>query len=97
MTLLRGYIVMAVFRGVALALTVIVTIYASIDLVSQLHDLGTGGYGFPQLLSYVLLRLPRKVFDTLPAAAIACTHQRPIHSGVTPRSSQTRAIDNTFA
>ena len=70
MTLLRGYIVMAVFRGVALALTVIVTIYASIDLVSQLHDLGTGSYGFPQLLSYVLLRLPRKIFDTLPAAAL---------------------------
>src|SRR4051812_23468084 len=69
-TLLRGYIVMAVFRGVALALTVIVTIYASIDLVSQLHDLGTGSYGFPQLLSYVLLRLPHKIFDTLPAAAL---------------------------
>lgn len=70
MTLLRGYIVMAVFRGVALALTVIVTIYGSIDLVSQIHDLGTGSYGFAQLLSYVLLRLPRKVFDTLPAAAL---------------------------
>ncbi len=70
MTLLRGYIVMAVFRGVALALTVIVAIYGSIDLVSQLHDLGTGSYGFPQLLSYVLLRLPRKIFDTLPAAAL---------------------------
>jgi len=69
-TLLRGYIVMAVFRGVALALTVIVVIYGSIDLVSQLRDLGTGSYGFPQLLSYVLLRLPRKIFDTLPAAAL---------------------------
>ena len=70
MTLLRGYIVMAMVRGVGLALTVIVAIYGSIDLVSQLHDLGTGSYGFPQLLSYVLLRLPRKVFDTLPAAAL---------------------------
>ena len=70
MNLLRGYIVMSVFRGVALALTVIVAVYASIDLVSQLHDLGTGSYGFPQLLSYVLLRLPRKIFDTLPAAAL---------------------------
>ncbi len=48
----------------------IVAIYGSIDLVSQLHDLGTGSYGFPQLLSYVLLRLPRKIFDTLPAAAL---------------------------
>jgi lipopolysaccharide export system permease protein len=69
-TLLRGYIVMAVFGGVALALAVIVTIYGSIDLVSQLHDLGTGSYRFPQVLGYVLLRLPRKIFDTLPAAAL---------------------------
>lgn len=70
MNLLRGYIMLAVFRGVALALVVIVAVYGSIDFVSQLHDLGTGNYGFPQLLSYVLLRLPRKVFDTLPAAAL---------------------------
>jgi lipopolysaccharide export system permease protein len=68
--LLRGYIVMSVLRGVALALTVIVCVYASIDFVSQLHDLGSGSYGFPQLVAYVLLRLPRKIFDTLPAAAL---------------------------
>jgi lipopolysaccharide export system permease protein len=61
---------LAVFRGVALALIVIVAVYGSIDFVSQLHDLGTGSYGFPQLLSFVLLRLPRKIFDTLPAAAL---------------------------
>ena len=70
MNLLRGYIVMSVLRGVALALTVIVCVYASIDFVSQLHDLGSGSYGFPQLVAYVLLRLPRKIFDTLPAAAL---------------------------
>ena len=71
-TLLRGYIVMAIVLGEknGLALAVIVAIYGSIDLVDQLHDLGTGSYGFPQLLSFVLLRLPRKVFDTLPAAAL---------------------------
>ena len=70
MNLLRGYIVMSVFRGVALALTVIVAVYGSIDFVSQLHDLGTGSYGFPQLIAFVALRLPRKIFDTLPAAAL---------------------------
>jgi lipopolysaccharide export system permease protein len=68
--LLRGYIVMSVLRGVALALAVIVSVYVSIDFVSQLHDLGSGSYGFPHLVAYVLLRLPRKIFDTLPAAAL---------------------------
>ena len=43
MTLLRGYIVMAVFRGVALALTVIVTIYASIEVE------GTSGGGLVKI------------------------------------------------
>ena len=64
MTLLRSYIVMAVLRGVALALTVIVAIYGSIDLVSQLHDLGTGSYGFLQLLSYVSKILPGRRSST---------------------------------
>ena len=91
MTLLRSYIVMAVLRGVALALTVIVAIYASIDLVTQLHDLGIGSYGFPQLLSYVLLRLPGKIFDTLPAATAAGSRCRSSSAtcGRSPRSRRT--------
>jgi lipopolysaccharide export system permease protein len=70
MTLLRGYIVMSVFRGVAIVLAVLVSVFATIELVQQLNDTGVGDYGLPQAISYVLLRLPRRIVDALPAAAL---------------------------
>jgi lipopolysaccharide export system permease protein len=70
MTLLRGYIMFSVFRGVATVLAVLVAVFGSIELVGQMNDLGSGNYGLVQAVSYVLLRLPRKIVDTLPAAAL---------------------------
>src|SRR5262249_32624077 len=67
MTLLRGYIMFSVFRGVATVLAVLVAVFGAIELVGQMNDLGSGDYGLGQALSYVLLRLPRKIVDTLPA------------------------------
>jgi lipopolysaccharide export system permease protein len=69
-TLLRRYIMFSLFRGVATVLAVLVSVFAGIEFVAQLADIGTGDYGFAQALSYVLLRLPRKIFDSLPAAAL---------------------------
>jgi lipopolysaccharide export system permease protein len=70
MTLLRGYIVLSVLRGVAIVLSVLLTVFTSIELVQQLSDTGTGDYGLPQAVSYVLLRLPRRIVDALPTAAL---------------------------
>ena len=68
--LLRRYIMFSVFRGVATALAVLVAVGASIEFVGQLNDLGTGEYSLLHALSYVALRIPRMVFETLPAAAL---------------------------
>lgn len=70
MTLLRAYIMLSVFRGVLLALLVIVGVATCIELVAQLNDVGTGTYDFTTAVRYVLLRLPRTVFEILPAAAL---------------------------
>jgi lipopolysaccharide export system permease protein len=70
MTLLRGYIMFALFRGVATALAVLVGVFACIEFVGQLNDVGTGDFGLTQALIYVLLRLPRKILEALPAAAL---------------------------
>ncbi len=70
MTLLRGYITMAVIRGVAAALSVLVSISVCIEFVAQLNLLGTGGYGFTAALAYVVLRVPGTVVDMLPASAL---------------------------
>jgi lipopolysaccharide export system permease protein len=69
-TLLRGYILFSLFRGVAAALVVMVGIAACIELVGQLNDVGSGEYGMREALSYVALRIPRNVFETMPAAAL---------------------------
>ena len=70
MTLLRRYIMFSVFRGVATALAVLVAVGSCIELVGQLDDLGTGDFGLAEALTYVALRIPRTVFETLPAAAL---------------------------
>lgn len=70
MTLLRGYIMFSVFRGVATALAVLVAVTVSIEFIGQLNDLGTGSFGLGDAIAYVLLRIPRRIFETLPAAAL---------------------------
>jgi lipopolysaccharide export system permease protein len=56
-TLLRGYIMWSLFRGVATALAVLVAVFACVEFVGQVNDVGTGDYGFPQALTYVLVGL----------------------------------------
>jgi lipopolysaccharide export system permease protein len=60
----------SVFRGVALALSVIVAVEVGILFVGQLNDVGTGSYDLAAAVRFVLLRVPRTVFETLPAAAL---------------------------
>lgn len=70
MTLLRGYLVMAVFRGVATVLAVLVVVTSAIEFVNQLNDVGAGDYDLQAALIYVGLRVPRTIFTTLPIAAL---------------------------
>jgi lipopolysaccharide export system permease protein len=70
MTLLRRYLITAVFGGVATVLAVLVAVTSAIELVGQLNDVGTGDYDLLAALSYVGLRVPRTIFATLPIAAL---------------------------
>jgi lipopolysaccharide export system permease protein len=69
-TLLRGYLVKAVFRGVATVLAVLVVVTSAIELVRELSDVGTGNYDLQTALMFVGLRIPRTIFTTLPIAAL---------------------------
>jgi lipopolysaccharide export system permease protein len=69
-TLLRGYVMAAVFKGVALVLIVLVTVRGCIELVTQINDVGEGTYNLITAVRYVLLRVPRALFDTLPVASL---------------------------
>ena len=70
MTLLRTYLVLAVLRGVATVLAVLVAVTLVIEFVGQLNDVGTGDYGLQDALIYIALGVPRTIFTTLPIAAL---------------------------
>jgi lipopolysaccharide export system permease protein len=70
MNQLRSYLIVSVLKGVALALTVIVVVGGFVQLVGQLPDVGTADYGLADAIAYMLLRVPRMIFETLPAAAL---------------------------
>ena len=70
MNLLVSYIVKAILRATALVALVLVAVASVVEFVGQLGDVGTGTYGLPQALIYVALRIPHKLFDVLPAAAL---------------------------
>ncbi|HEX6998549.1 MAG TPA: LPS export ABC transporter permease LptG [Gammaproteobacteria bacterium] len=70
MMLLRRYVMSAVLKGVAVTLAVLVSVFSVIELVGELNDVGSGDYGLAEALAYVVLRVPRVVFETMPAAAL---------------------------
>ncbi len=70
MNLLVSYIVAAILRATALVALVLVTVASVVEFVGQLGDVGVASYGLPQALIYVALRIPHKLFDVLPAAAL---------------------------
>jgi lipopolysaccharide export system permease protein len=70
MTLLRTYLVLAVFRGVAQVLAVLVVVTCAVEFVRELNDVGTGDYDLQAALTFVGLRVPRTILTTLPIAAL---------------------------
>jgi lipopolysaccharide export system permease protein len=70
MNLLVSYIVLAILRATAMVALVLVAVASVVEFVGQLDDIGVASYGLPQALVYVALRIPHKLFDVLPAAAL---------------------------
>ncbi|HEX7238328.1 MAG TPA: LPS export ABC transporter permease LptG [Gammaproteobacteria bacterium] len=70
MTLLRTYIVLAVLRGVATVMAVLIAVTCVIEFVGQLNDVGTGDYDLQTALLYIGLRVPGRIFTTLPVGAL---------------------------
>lgn len=70
MSRLSSYIVFGVLKGTTLVAIALVAVASVIEFVSQLDDVGHASYGLTEALLYVSLRIPRKIFDVLPAAAL---------------------------
>ena len=64
---LDRYIAKTVISGSILACVLMLSIFAFVDFVGQLDDVGIGDYGALQAMSYVLLRMPQRLYELSPA------------------------------
>jgi len=64
---LDRYIAKAVLTGCLIASFVMLSIFAFVDFVAQLDDVGTGDYGALQAVIFVLLRLPQRLYELAPS------------------------------
>jgi lipopolysaccharide export system permease protein len=70
MRVLDRYIVWTVVGSSAMVMAVLLTLLALFLFIGEQADVGTGNYGSPQALRYVLLSLPNQLFQFLPIAAL---------------------------
>ena len=64
---LDRYIGRTVLSGCVIASVIMLSIFAFVDFVAQLDDVGTGDYGALQAAIFVLLRLPQRLYELAPS------------------------------
>lgn len=70
MKLLYRYIASTVLSSTLLVLLVLLGLYTFMDFVNELDDLGKGSYGLTEIVSYLALSMPKRIYDLLPIAAL---------------------------
>jgi lipopolysaccharide export system permease protein len=70
MKILDRYLAVAVATGTAVALLLIVGLESFFTLIKELDSIGEGGYTTGKMLQYVLLGVPRSLYELFPAAAL---------------------------
>ncbi len=69
-TVLGRYVIAHVLTGTLLALLLLVALDAVFAMIGELGDVGRGGYGIWEAAAYVLLTLPRRIYEMVPTAAL---------------------------
>ncbi len=70
MRILDRYIARTVASAILLAMLTLLALFFFVELVDELADLGKGNYGVAQILQYVLLIQPRRIYELFPLAAL---------------------------
>jgi lipopolysaccharide export system permease protein len=73
MSILSRYLAREAIAGTALVLAALLALYAFLDLIFQLPDLGKGGYRMLNIFLFVWLSLPGHVYELFPIAALIGT------------------------
>lgn len=73
MKILKRYLAKEILGSALLVLSALLMLFAFLDLLHELQDLGKGTYHLPQVVAYVLLSLPGHVYELFPIAALIGT------------------------
>lgn len=68
--ILRRYIAKTIIASTVLVLLVLLGLYTFMDLINELDDLGKGNYAVAEILYYLLLSMPKRIYELLPVAAL---------------------------
>jgi len=69
-TVLGRYVIAHVLTGTLLVLLLLVALDGVFAMIGELGDVGRGSYGLWEALAYVLLTLPRRIYEMVPTAAL---------------------------
>jgi len=70
MGLLQRYIAKTILTSTSLVLLILLGLYTFMDFVGELEDLGKGEYHLKEAASYILLSMPKRIYELLPIAAL---------------------------
>lgn len=70
MKLIDRYVGYAVFSGIMIVLLILVGLFTFFSFIDELDDIGKHHYGITLAIQYVLLEIPRHVYDLFPTAAL---------------------------
>lgn len=70
MKVLNRYVASEVLKSASVALVLLLALVIFITFTDELKDIGKGDYGLAQVFQYLLLIVPRTVFELMPSAAL---------------------------
>lgn len=70
MKILQRYIAKNIIASTLLVLLVLLGLYTFMDFITELDDLGKGEYQILDILTYIALTMPKRIYELLPVAAL---------------------------
>ncbi len=70
MRLLTRYFAKEIYSSIALVFAVLIMLFAFMDLLTELSDLGEGDYSISKVFLYVALLIPGHIYELFPLAAL---------------------------
>ena len=70
---LDNYIGFSVFAGISIVLIVLVGLFTFFSFIDEIDDIGKHHYGVLQAIQYVILEIPRHVYELFPTATLLGT------------------------